>query len=197
VPVPNIARRAAVAVLAAAALGAAALGAGVALARIAPQEGPPAPDAPAAPAAPAAKKPVIGDLAWMAGNWIQEDHDSTFEEVWLPPSGGTMVAASRMVARGKTPLVEMSSIEADAAGDLHIHIRHFSATLVPWKSETETPRWKLASAGENSVVFEEPSRDFPRTVTYRAGKDDTLEAVLDGTRGGKPAHMEFKFRRAK
>jgi hypothetical protein len=143
-------------------------------------------------------KATVEDLAWLAGNWVHGEGDEAFHETWLPPAGGSLVGASRDVSHGKTTLVELSTIETAADGALVLYIRHFGAGLVPWKSEAAGPvRMPLASSKKGEAVFEDPERDFPKRLTYRAGKGDTLEALLEGTRGGAPMNMEFRFRRAK
>jgi hypothetical protein len=151
-----------------------------------------------APAPPAAAKATVADLAWLAGAWADAGEGRSFEETWLPPSGGTMAAVSREVAKGATRMLELSSIEPDAEGVLWLRVRHFGAGLAPWKSEIpETGKWRLASTGERSVTFEDAARDFPRTIAYSVGKDGALAAVLEGSRGGKPARLAFTLRPAK
>jgi hypothetical protein len=148
--------------------------------------------------APAAKKVAVGELAWLAGSWKDGDKRGSFEETWLPPAGGTMLAVSRQVAGEATKMVELSSIEADADGVLWLRVRHFGAGLTPWKSEIpDTGRWRLAANGAKEATFEDPEHDFPRTIAYKAGKDDTLEVTLEGMQGTKPMKMQFQFQRAK
>jgi hypothetical protein len=143
-------------------------------------------------------KATVDDLAWMAGRWEERNGDSVFEEWWLPPAGKTLAAVSREVRDGATRMYELSAIEPDEAGGLVLLIRHFGAGLAPWKQEAAGPgRWRLVETGKQSVVFEDPAHDFPRRIGYAAGKGDTLEVTLEGAQGGRPAKMQFAFKRAK
>lgn len=148
---------------------------------------------------PAARPPALGDLAWLAGSWRSDDGGETFDETWLPPLGDAMVAVSRAVEGGKTKLVELSVIEATAAG-IVLRIRHFGPALTPWKKEAGAAEsWPLATVEGTEAAFTEPTRSFPRTVRYRreAGKDgkpDVLLARLEGE-GGPPGGLSFRFER--
>lgn len=150
-------------------------------------------DAPAKPA-----ELTIADVAWLAGTWTHDDGQGRFDEFWFPPAGGTMTGTSRQTKKEKTSMIELSSIEKDASGAWALHVRHFGAGLTPWKSEADGPlRLPLASHGAKEIAFEDPARAFPRRISYRAGADDTLEARVEGERGGKPFVLAFAFQRAK
>ncbi len=142
---------------------------------------------------PAPAPTTVEDLAWLAGTWRAE---GAFEEHWTAPSGGTLVAVSREFRGAGTAMVELSEITLD--GDsLVLRLRHFRAGLTPWESEKDGPLvWRLQETGENRVVFSEPTRDFPRSITYQR-KDDVLTATLAGERDGEPIEMAFDLKRAK
>jgi hypothetical protein len=136
----------------------------------------------------------IADLSWLEGAWRHAAGDDSFDECWTGAAGGTMAAVSRDVTQGRTSMYELSTIETTETG-LVLRIRHFGEGLAPWKSEAAGPgSWPLAKCEGQEAVFEDPARDFPRTIVYRRDKD-VLKATLDGKRGDKPMHMEFELKR--
>lgn len=140
----------------------------------------------------------IADAAFLAGTWTHADDDGTFDEFWFAPGGGTVTGTSRQTTKKGTDMLELSSIERDGSGTWALHVRHFGAALTPWKSEANGPlRLPLVSHGRKELTFEDPARDFPRKIVYRAGSGDTLEARVEGERGGKPFVLAFAFQRAK
>jgi hypothetical protein len=158
------------------------------------------PSGPASGEEPGTKKPAatLADLAWLEGSWRSTDGKEIFDEIWTGPEGGSMAAVSRSVEDGRTGMYELSTIETTPTGPV-LRIRHFGAGLEPWKSEAAgTPSWPLAKLAGKEVLFEDPSRDFPRSILYRreTGKDgDVLVARLEGKRGDKPVEMEFRLAR--
>ena len=51
-------------------------------------------------AAPNAAKAKIDQLAWLGGNWLGTTDTAVFEERWMPPAGGTMLATARTLRSG-------------------------------------------------------------------------------------------------
>jgi hypothetical protein len=142
------------------------------------------------------KQTGVAGLAWMAGTWRMEDEGSLWEDHWSAPRGDSIVGISRWIRQGKAALYELFVIE-EAAGTLHLRMRHFNRGLEPWKSEAKGPlSWPLKSAAKNEVIFEEASRDFPKRMVYRRPEKDVLVVRLEGISGGKEAAQEFRFKRA-
>jgi len=105
---------------------------------------PPTPAA-AAPTGEATAGPLDG-VAFLAGHWrarLGADPEGAggmlVEEVWLPPAGGNMTAAFRMVPPDGGPtLFELCTIDAGANGP-ELRLRHFHPGLVPWEAEADGP----------------------------------------------------------
>jgi lysophospholipase L1-like esterase len=55
--------------------------------------------------------------------------------------------------------------------------------------------FKAVSAGERTIVFEDPAHDFPQRVGYAQPDPSTLTAWIEGTREGKARRIEFRYRR--
>ena len=145
---------------------------------------------------PPASKPKVADLAWLAGSWLSSEGGTRWEEHWLPPAGDSLAAVTRMVKGDKTGLYELSVIEQEADG-IHLRLRHFHRSLVPWASEAKGPlHWKLKTHKDRKATFENPEQDFPRRIVYHRVEDNLLQVTLEGQQGGTPRAMRFDLRRA-
>ena len=136
--------------------------------------------------------PTLADLAWLTGAWSETEGPSVFSEVWGAPLGDAMVAASHWSIGGKTRMYELVVIEQTEAG-LVLHVRHFHRGVIPWPSENDGPMsWPLKSLDGQHVVFEHPTRAWPKVMEYRrVGK--ILEGRLAGAEQGRPKEIPFRF----
>jgi hypothetical protein len=55
--------------------------------------------------------------------------------------------------------------------------------------------FKLKEITKEHVVFENPSHDFPRTITYELKNADTLVLRVEGKKDGFPPVIETQYRR--
>ena len=135
----------------------------------------------------------VEDLAWLAGAWTCEIWGGTFEESWSKPSGGTMQATGRHIAKGQTGMMEFLTIES-VKGKIAMFIS------VGALSENPRPpaRFDLKKLDAKTAVFErEKENDFPKTISYSLKSADELECVLAGTENGRAQKAEFHFKRMK
>ena len=126
--------------------------------------------------------PSVQSLAWMAGAWQVNDQGLLTEEHWMAPGGGAMLAASRTVKDGK--MVEFEFLRIEEVGGKLLYRAQPGG-----KPVTDFTR---VEQGPSCVTFENPEHAFPRRILYwRDGA--TLHARIEGTRGGKPAAMEWAW----
>lgn len=145
------------------------------------------------PAKKESKVPTLEDLAWMTGTWVEAEKTSVFTEIWGAPQGDAMVGHDHWTVGGKTRMVELTSIEQTAEG-LVLHVRHFGRGMTVPASEKAGPMsWPLKSLEGQRVVFEHPTRAWPRRMEYhRTG--DVLKGRLSGVENGKPNVIPFRFK---
>jgi Domain of unknown function (DUF6265) len=137
----------------------------------------------ASPACPAATGLAsVQSLAWMAGAWQADDQGLLTEEHWMAPNGGAMLAASRTVKAGKMVEFEFLRIE-EVGGKLLYRAQPGGRPLTDFTRVEQGP---------SCITFENPEHAFPRRILYwREG--GALHARIEGTRGGKPAAMEWTW----
>ncbi len=138
----------------------------------------------AAPGCPAISpsSPGLTQLGWLAGAWSGDDRGTLNEEVWMAPSGGSMLAMHRDTAGGKTTGFEFLRIEQDGEGLVY-------RAMPGGRPATD---FRRVAQGPSCIVFENPGHAFPRRILYwREGA--ALHARIEGTRQGKPAAYEWAW----
>ena len=134
----------------------------------------------------AAQNPQTSDvtqLAWLAGCWQIARGEQVIDEQWMLPRAGVMLGMSRTDRAGRVTATEFVTLrvvdgrlvyEANPSGQKPTS---FPATVV----------------SPNRAVFENPSHDYPRRITYERRGDASLLAAIDDGAGGKK--VEYPFRR--
>jgi hypothetical protein len=139
-----------------------------------PPAGPPAPIQPV--------KTTLAALAWLAGNWEGKSGSASLEERWTPASGGAMLAVSRTVSNNRMVAFEfLRIIERD--GTL--------VYVAQPNGRAPATEFTLTKIGATEAVFENPTHDFPKMITYRLA-GDTLTATIADAAGLKPQQFVFK-----
>lgn len=138
--------------------------------------------------APAQVTSDIADLAWMAGDWGSDSSARvSFEEHWIPPAGGMMLAVSRTMAGGKVVEFEFLRIEVRADGIYYVA-----------QPGGKTPvAFRLTQSTKTSARFENPQHDHPKIIEYKLDGPDTLLAAIEGDEGGRHKRQVFRFLRMK
>jgi len=126
----------------------------------------------------------INRLSWMAGCWEQRTARGTVEEQWMAPRGTSMLGVSRTV-RGDTLSAYEFLLVRERAGRV--------AYLA--NPSGQTPTVFMASVlDDTSVVFENPTHDFPQKIGYTR-RADSLLAWIEGTRNGQLRRIPFPYAR--
>lgn len=134
---------------------------------------------------PTPAKAVIGDVAWLAGVWTGtrgSQGQTSIEERWSPPLGGSMLAVSRTVTRGKLAAFEYLRIVEKEGGLVYVAQPNGGAAT----------EFVLTEVGPSRAVFENPRHDYPKRIVYEAAADGGLSATIGFTKGGTPRKFEFK-----
>jgi len=132
----------------------------------------------------AGASPSIDQVSWLQGCWQLESGGRVVEEQWMAPRGGVMLGMGRTVRDGK--LVEYESVilrEQDGRLAYEAH-----------PSGQPSAVFTSASVSQSTVIFENPTHDYPQRVGYQRDGDSLL-AWIDGTANGKSRRVDFPYRR--
>ena len=130
---------------------------------------------------------TIDDVAWLAGSWVGAAFGGTVEEVWTPPSAGTMVGLFKLVTDGDAKFYEIAWI-AEEEGSLVFKLKHFHADFTGWEERDELIAFPLVRMDKDAVYFD--------GLTFRRVGDDALAAHLALHREGKWREEELAYWRA-
>ena len=103
----------------------------------------------------------------------------------MPPRGGTMLGAGRTM-RGDS-LAEYELVVICERGGRLIYEVH--------PSGQPPAEFTSIEVTDSSVVFENPTHDFPQRVGYRWQAPDSLYAWIEGARGTSVRRIAFPYRR--
>lgn len=133
---------------------------------------------------PAPAAATIDGMAWLSGAWTGtrgSQGQITFEERWSPPLGGSMLATSRTVSRGRMSAFEFLRIVEREGGLVYI-------AQPGGRTPTE---FVLTELGDTRAVFENPRHDFPQRIVYELSPEGRLTASISYTGGGSARSFEF------
>jgi hypothetical protein len=120
---------------------------------------------------------TVSELSWLSGDWqTAAGGRSQTDEHWTAPLGGSMMGLSRTVAGGRTYEFEYLRIEQRPDGIYYV---------AHPKARCPGTDFKLTRLTTTEAVFENPSHDFPKRITYRKSVDGSLVASVDGGPGSK------------
>jgi hypothetical protein len=137
---------------------------------------------------------TLDEVAWLAGAWrgevvddaFREAFGDTFEEVWNPPSAGTMVGMFKLLRGGEVAFYELMILVEDA-GSLTLKVRHFSPDFSAWEDKNEYADFPFVMADERTLHFSGFS-------FYRVD-EDTAHAYLAMRRGDETHEEKLIYRR--
>ena len=109
---------------------------------------------------------------WLVGTWVTDDGATT--ERWSPTSSGALEGESTTRKNGEVVFTETLAIRRGTAG--------FEYYAAP--SGQAPHAFPLRSCGAESATFEDPSHDWPQSLTYRRS-GDTLTATVEGVENGE------------
>jgi hypothetical protein len=135
-------------------------------------------------AAPAAA--VLADLAWFAGVWVGDGLGGRIEEVWMPPSDGSMVAAFKSSGEDGVAFYEIVTM-LEEEGSVVMRLKHFDADLTGWEEKDEVVSFRLVGLEKNTARFE--------GVTYRQETPDLMKVYVAVSRPEGMSEFEFTLRR--
>ncbi len=132
---------------------------------------------------------TIDEAAWLVGDWVGTGiAGAGASEVWLPPTGPTMVGLFVQEKPDGTIMFTEHMYLSEEAGSLMVKLKHFNPDLTAWEEKDGMVRFRLLSI--------EPCAAYFSSLTYRCdGPDGLLVAVRMKSEGDKVNELVFRFKR--
>lgn len=123
------------------------------------------------------------ELEWLQGHWCQTTGNALTEEVWMAGSKGSSVGMARTLVDGNMTSFEyLRIVHKDGQTDYIAQPNGNPATVF---AATET--------GPQSATFENPSHDFPQSISYAKTENGLLAEISGPSAGDKPMVITIDY----
>lgn len=95
---------------------------------------------------------TLEDVSWMVGAWNGDAFGGTFEEVWNPPSFGTMVGMFKVLGEEGVSFYELMLL-AEEEGSLVLKVKHFHPDFTAWEDKEDYVSFRLVSLTPGAAHF--------------------------------------------
>ena len=129
---------------------------------------------------------TLDDVAWLAGSWIGEAFGGTFEEVWNPPSAGSMVGLFKTISDGDVGFYEILLL-VEEEGSLSLKVKHFSPDFTAWEEKEDYVRFRFIRAEDDAVHFS--------GISFYRISDDEMHGYLAMKYQGEVREEKLVYRR--
>ncbi len=114
-------------------------------------------------------KATLEDVGWLVGSWEGTAFGARFEEVWNPPSAGSMVGMFKVIRDDAVDFYELLLL-VEEEGSLSLKVKHFTPAFVAWETKEDYIDFRLVRVDDDAIHFSGLS-------FYRRG-DDAMEGYI-------------------
>jgi hypothetical protein len=131
---------------------------------------------------------TLKEVAWLVGDWVGSAFGAQIEEVWNPPSAGSMVGLFKVIRDEQVSFYEIMLL-VEEGDSLNLKVKHFNADFSAWEEKTEHVTFPLVAIEQDAIHFSGLSfyrngpDEFVGYVAMRYG-DEVREEVLEYRRRG-------------
>lgn len=130
---------------------------------------------------------TLSDAAMLVGSWTGTAFGGEIEEVWNPPSAGSMVGLFKLMHEGEVSMYEILLI-TEEEGTLNLKVKHFNPDFSAWEEKEDYINFRFVKAEEDALHFSGIS-------FYRLG-DNEMHAYLVMRYGDEIKEEKIVYRRA-
>ena len=136
------------------------------------------------------KRPAatIEDAGWLAGSWTGTAFGQRFEEVWNPPSAGTMVGCFKLFGDEGVEFYELLLLSVEE-GSLSLKVKHFTPEFTAWEEKADYVHFRLVGVGSGVVHFS--------GLSFYQVSDDEMHAYIAMHNQDKVWEEKLVYRRNK
>lgn len=131
---------------------------------------------------------ILNKASWLLGAWQGVMEDITMVESWTKQNDTSFVGNAVFTRNGDTLSAESLLIKI-VGQDM------FYCPTVTNQNDGKTIEFKLTTATDTSLVFENPAHDFPQKISYVKHSDKNLTAEASGMVNGKMERQAFPMSR--
>lgn len=130
---------------------------------------------------------TIDDAAWMVGSWTGTAFGGHFEEVWNPPSAGTMVGLFKLFGDDGVAFYELLLLSVED-GTLSLKVKHFNPDFSAWEEKADYVNFRLVKKEDDALHF--------GGISFYKRDDDSIDGyiVMRNDEDVREHHLEYKRR---
>ncbi|TRX00978.1 DUF6265 family protein [Flavobacterium gawalongense] len=136
------------------------------------------------------EKDKIKAASWLLGNWENNSVDGNLEETWKKINDSTFQAQSYFIKEKDT--LHFETITLQQKGE---ELTYNAA--VKGQNDDKPVSFKLTTATEKELVFENSKHDYPQKISYTQITADSLVAKISGIQQGKPSSENYSMKKIK
>lgn len=129
---------------------------------------------------------TLNDAGWLVGSWTGTAFGQTFEEVWNPPSAGSMIGLFKLYGDDGVSFYELLQLTVQE-GTLSLKVKHFNADFTAWEEKADYVDFRL-------VKKEDDALHFGGLSFYKRG-DDEIDGYIVMRDGDEVTEHHLKYRR--
>jgi len=129
---------------------------------------------------------TINDASWLAGSWAGTGFGQRIEQVWNPPSAGTMVGLFKLFGDDGVAFYELLLLSVEE-GTLSLKVKHFNPDFSAWEEKPDYVHFRL-------VKKEADALHFGGLSFYKRG-DDAMDGYIVMRRGEKMTENHLRYER--
>jgi len=130
---------------------------------------------------------TLADVSRLVGAWQGEAFGSHMEEVWNPPSAGSMVGLFKLYNDKGVSFYELMLIKEEN-NSLNLKVKHFSADFVAWEEKQDYVNFPL-------VKIEKDAIHFSGLSFYRTDEDHFTGYIVMKMSDGSVREEKLVYRR--
>ncbi|CAM3485606.1 DUF6265 domain-containing protein [Flavobacterium longum] len=130
----------------------------------------------------------IAKAEWLIGAWENKMPNGTLSENWEEQNDSVFKGQSFFI-HGKDTIHSESMVLLEEKGTL------IYRPTVKGQNADKPIDFKLTSATDKQLVFENPGHDFPQKISYTKITNDSLVAEISGQQQGKPVSEKFGMKK--
>ena len=130
---------------------------------------------------------TLDAVSWLVGSWTGEAFGSTFEEVWNPPSAGSMVGFFKLLNGDEVSFYELLLL-VEEEGSLSLKVKHFNPDFTAWEDKADYIDFRFVKAEPDAVHFS--------GISFYRIDDETMHAYIVMRSGDSVREEKLLYRRS-
>jgi len=129
---------------------------------------------------------TLDDATWLVGSWSGTAFGQKFEEVWNPPSAGSMIGLFKLYGDDGVTFYELLHLSVED-GTLSLKVKHFNADFTAWEDKADFVNFRLVSKDDNALHF--------GGLSFYKRDDDAIDGYIVMRSGEELAEHHLKYTR--